>query len=109
MLLARSTIASQTDVQQRVSKGLQAFRATCRDAGGDFASLQQSERERLLRELDVAAQADEEALACGRARARAPGLFQLRNRTHLSVALFDHPGRCGRVRVPLEPGQPAWD
>src|SRR5262245_22485469 len=44
------------DVQQRVAKGLQAFRGTCRGAGGEFSTLQPSERERLLRELDAAAQ-----------------------------------------------------
>ena len=50
----------QPDVQQRVSKGLLAFRTTSQNAGGEFASLQQPERERLLRELDTAAHADKD-------------------------------------------------
>jgi glucoside 3-dehydrogenase (cytochrome c) hitch-hiker subunit len=97
----------EADVQQRVANGLQAFRATCRDAGGDFASLQQPERERLLRALDVAAQADKEhwfavvrELALWAYFSSEVGLTQ-------AMRYEITPGRWDPC-LPLQPGQPAW-
>jgi hypothetical protein len=96
------------EVQQRVLKGLQAFRATCRDAGGDFASLQPSVRERLLRELDAAAQADDKHWF-GNVRELALNAY-FSSEIGLTRALryAMTPGRYDGC-VPLEPGQPAWD
>ena len=97
----------EADVKQRVAQGLQAFRATCREAGGDFASLAQPERERLLRALDVAAQAEKEHwfavvrdLALWTYFSSEVGLTQAM-RYELTPGRFDP---C----LPLKPGQPAW-
>lgn len=97
----------EADVGQRVAKGLQAFRATCREAGGDFATLQQPEREHLLGALDVAAQAEKDHwfaavrdLALWAYFSSEVGLTQAM-RYELTPGRFDP---C----LPLEPGQPAW-
>ena len=96
------------DVQQRVSKGLQAFRSTCRDAGGDFASLRQPVRERLLRELDVAAQADEKHWFAAVRELALQAFFSSEIGLTRALRYSITPGRYDAC-VPLEPGQPAWD
>jgi len=96
------------DVQQRVSKGLQAFRATRRDAGGDFASLQQTERERLIRELDVSAQADEKHWFTAVRELALNAYFSSEIGLTRALRYSITPGRYDAC-VPLEPGQPAWD
>jgi hypothetical protein len=96
------------DVQQRVSEGLAAFRALCRERGGDFGSLQQPERQQLLRELDVTAQqaghthwfAVVRDLALWAYFSSEVGLTQAM-RYELT------PGRWDPC-LPLKPGQPAW-
>ncbi|HJY36671.1 MAG TPA: gluconate 2-dehydrogenase subunit 3 family protein [Steroidobacteraceae bacterium] len=98
----------EADVQQRVAKGLQAFRATSRDAGGDFSSLQQSERERLLRELDVAAQADEEHWFAAVRELALHAYFSSEIGLTRALRYSITPGRYDAC-VPLQPGQPAWD
>ena len=98
----------EADVQQRVAKGLQAFRATCRDAGGDFASLQQSERERLLRELDTAAQADEKHWFAAVRGLALHAYFSSEIGLTRALRYSITPGRYDAC-APLEPGQPAWD
>jgi hypothetical protein len=95
------------DVQQRVSKGLQAFRATCRDAGGDFASLQQAERERLIREQDVAAQADEKHWFADVRELALQVYFSSEVGLTRAMRYEITPGRYDAC-VPLVPGQPAW-
>jgi hypothetical protein len=98
----------EADVKPRVSQGLQAFRATCRDAGGDFSSLQQSERERLLRELDVAAQADEKHWFAAVRELALYAYFSSEIGLTRALRYSITPGRYDAC-VPLEPGQPAWD
>lgn len=96
------------EVQQRVAAGLQAFRETCRERGGAFAMLPPAERERLLRELDAAAQqagdthwfASVRQLALNAYFSSEIGL----TRAMRYVAI---PGRYEGC-IPLEPGQPAW-
>lgn len=95
------------DVQQRVSKGLQAFRATCRDAGGDFGSLQQPERERLLRELDVAAQADKEHWFAAVRELALWAYFSSEVGLTQAMRYELTPGRWDPC-LALKPGQPAW-
>jgi glucoside 3-dehydrogenase (cytochrome c) hitch-hiker subunit len=95
------------DVQQRVSKGLQAFRATCRDAGGEFGSLQQPERERMLRELDTAAQADKEHWFNAVRELAVDAYFSSEIGLTRAMRYSITPGRYDAC-VPLEPGQPAW-
>jgi hypothetical protein len=97
----------KADVQQRVSKGLQAFRATCRDAGGEFGSLQQSERERLLRELETPAQADEEHWFNAVRELAVDAYFSSEIGLTRAMRYSITPGRYDAC-VPLEPGQPAW-
>lgn len=97
----------ETDVQQRVSKGLAAFRETCRAAGGDFGSLQQPERERLLRELDVAAQADKENWFAEVRELALQVYFSSEIGLTRAMRYSITPGRYDAC-VPLEPGQPAW-
>jgi len=94
-------------VQERVSKGLQAFRATCRDAGGEFGSLQPPERERLLRELDGAAQADEEHWFAAVRELAVDAYFSSEIGLTRAMRYSITPGRYDAC-VPLEPGQPAW-
>jgi hypothetical protein len=99
----------KADDQQRVVKGLEAFRATCRERrGGEFASLSRADRESVLREID--------------AEARKPGashyypLFaELARGAYFSSEIgltralryTLSPGRWDGC-VPLAPGQPAW-
>jgi hypothetical protein len=97
----------EPDVQQRVAQGLQAFRATCRDAGGEFGSLQPSERERLLRELDGAAQADEAHWFAAVRELAVDAYFSSEIGLTRAMRYSITPGRYDSC-VPLEPGQPAW-
>jgi hypothetical protein len=96
------------DEQLRVTKGLQAFRATCRDAGGDFASLQKSERERLVHELDVAGQADEKHWFAAVRGLALNAYFSSEIGLTRALRYSITPGRYDGC-VPLAPGQPAWD
>lgn len=98
----------EADVKQRVTKGLQAFRVTCRDAGGDFGSLQPPERERLLRELDVAAQADDKHWFAAVRELALHAYFSSEIGLTRALRYSITPGRYDAC-VPLEPGQPAWD
>jgi hypothetical protein len=97
----------EADVQQRVSKGLQAFRATCKEAGGEFASLLQPERERLLRELDTAAQADKDHWFNAVRELAVDVYFSSEIGLTRAMRYSITPGRYDAC-VPLEPGQPAW-
>ena len=101
------TDCESVDVQQRVSKGLQAFRATCREAGGEFASLKPPERERLLRELDVAAQADEMHWFAAVRELSINVYFSSEIGLTRAMRYTITPGRYDGC-IPLEPGQPAW-
>lgn len=96
------------DVQRRVAAGLQAFRETCRKSGGTFASLAQSERERLLREMDAAAQKDGDSHWFSSVRQLALNAYFTSEigatRATRYVAV---PGRYEGC-IPLKPGQPAW-
>jgi hypothetical protein len=102
------TDCSPAEVQQRVASGLSELRAVCRERGGEFGSLQQSERERLLRELDAAAQqatkphwfAEVRELALNAYFSSEIGLTRAMRYTIT-------PGRYDAC-IPLEPGQPAW-
>jgi hypothetical protein len=95
------------DVQRRVAEGLQAFRATCQERGGAFASLPQAERERLLRDVDAEARqagdrhwfASVRGLALNAYFSSEVGLTQ-------AMRYVPIPGRYQGC-VPLEPGQPA--
>jgi hypothetical protein len=98
---------STAEVRQRVSKGLESFRATCRGAGGEFASLRQPERERLLRELDVAAQADQEHWFNAVRELAVDAYFSSEIGLTRAMRYSITPGRYDAC-VPLEPGQPAW-
>ena len=97
------------DVQQRVSDGLRAFRATCRERGGAFASLPQPERERLLREVDTGAQQAGEShwfVVVRDLALRAYFTSEIgMTRAMRYVAI---PGRWEGC-LPLAPGQPAWN
>jgi hypothetical protein len=97
----------EADVQQRVSKGLQAFRATCKEAGGEFASLLQPERGRLLRELDTAAQADKDHWFNAVRELAVDVYFSSEIGLTRAMRYSITPGRYDAC-VPLEPGQPAW-
>jgi hypothetical protein len=97
----------KADVQQRVSQGLQAFRATCKAAGGELASLQQSERERLLRELDTAAQADKDHWFNAVRELAVDAYFSSEIGLTRAMRYSITPGRYDAC-IPLEPGQPAW-
>ena len=96
------------DEQQRVSQGLQELRAVCRDRGGAFGSLQPSERERLLSELDVQAQQAGKAHWFEVVRDLALQVY-FSSEIGLTRALRYEitPGRYDSC-VPLVPGQPAW-
>jgi hypothetical protein len=95
--------------QQRVVKGLDTFRATCRERrGGEFASLPRSERESLLREIDAEAQ-----------KAGASHYFDLVSELSRGAYFSSEIGLTKALRynpspgrwegcVPLAPGQPAW-
>ncbi|HEY7640159.1 MAG TPA: gluconate 2-dehydrogenase subunit 3 family protein [Steroidobacteraceae bacterium] len=97
----------QPDVQQRVSQGLQAFRATCKNAGGEFSSLQRPERERLLRELDTAAQADDKHWFSAVRDLAVDAYFSSEIGLTRAMRYTITPGRYDAC-VPLEPGQPSW-
>jgi hypothetical protein len=97
----------EADVQQRIAKGLQALRATCRDAGGEFGSLQQPQRERLLRELDVAAQAGKDHWFAAVRELALDEYFSSEIGLTRAMRYSITPGRYDAC-VPLEPGQPAW-
>ena len=90
--------------QRRVVQGLQAFRA--RSAG--FASLPQTDRERLLRELDAEAKRTGEThyfLLVRELAVRAYFSSEVGMTKALRYVLV--PGRWTGC-VPLPPGQPAW-
>jgi hypothetical protein len=97
----------ETDVQQRVAKGLQAFRATCRKAGGEFGALRQPERERMVRELDAAAQTDKEHWFAAVRELALNAYFSSEIGLTRAMRYSITPGRYDAC-VPLEPGQPAW-
>lgn len=96
------------DVQRQVSKGLAAFRAVCRDRGGEFGSLQPTERQRLLSELDVAAQQAGKTHWFAVVRDLALQVY-FSSEIGLTRAMRYEitPGRYDAC-VPLVPGQPAW-
>lgn len=96
------------DVQQRVSNGLQEFRAICRDRGGAFASLTRPERERLLREVDATAQKAGEAHWFAVTRQLALHAYFTSELGLTRATRYVHvPGRWDGC-IPLAPGQPAW-
>jgi hypothetical protein len=96
------------DVQQRVAAGLCAFRAACRERGGEFAALPQSERERLLRETDAAARQQGDAHWFSTVRELAlTSYFTSEVGATKALRYVPIPGRY-RGCVPLQPGQPAW-
>lgn len=96
------------EVRQRVAAGLQAFRATCRERGGAFAMLAQAERERLLREVDAAAQKTGETHWFSSVRRLAlDAYFTSEVGATRATRYVAVPGRYDAC-VPLEPGQPAW-
>lgn len=96
------------DVQRRITTGLQAFRTTCREHGGAFASLPQSERERLLREVDAEALQAGDAYWFAAVRELALNAY-FSSEIGLTRAMryVPIPGQY-RGCVPLAPGQPAW-
>ncbi len=94
--------------QKRVVNGLREFRGMCRQrCGGNFASLPQAEREKVLREVDAEAQ-------------KAPThYFGLVRSLALQAYFSSEIGMTKALRyvmvpgkwvgcVPLTPGQPAW-
>jgi hypothetical protein len=97
------------DAQQRVVQGLKDFRAVCRGRCGDsFASLPRSEREKLLREIDVEALTVATEHYFPLVRELALGAY-FSSEIGLTRALryVPVPGRYTGC-VPLQPGQPAW-
>ena len=102
------TDSYKADDQQRVVKGLDAFRATCREKrSGEFVSLSRSDRESLLREIDSAAQKSPTHYF-GLVRELAQGAY-FSSETGMTKALryIQNPGRWEGC-MPLAPGQPAW-
>jgi hypothetical protein len=96
------------DVQQRVTAGLRAFRATCRAAGGSFESLPRADRERLLRETDAAARLAGDAHWYSTVRELAlTSYFTSEVGMTRATRYVPIPGRYQGC-VPLAPGQPAW-
>ena len=96
------------EVQQRVAAGLQAFRETCRKSGGAFAALAQPERERLLREVDAAAQEEGDTHWFSSVRQLAlTAYFTSEIGATRATRYVAVPGRYEGC-IPLEPGQPAW-
>lgn len=95
--------------QQRVVKGLDAFRATCRERrGGEFAPLARTDRESLLREIDADAKKAGDSHYFGLVRELALGAY-FSSQVGVTQALryVPVPGRWEGC-VPLTPGQPAW-
>lgn len=96
------------DVQRRIAAGLQAFRTTCRERGGAFASLSQAERERLLREVDAEArQAGDEHWFTAVRELALNAYFSSEIGLTRAMRYVPIPGRYQGC-VPLAPGQPAW-
>lgn len=96
------------EVGRRVAKGLQAFRATCRERGGEFAALPVATREALLRELDAAAVAAREGHWFSDVRRLAlDAYFSSEIGLTRAMRYVPIPGRYDGC-VPLAPGQPAW-
>ncbi len=95
-------------VQRRVAAGLQAFRATCRKRGGEFASLPRAEREGLLREVDAAAvEAGETHWFSDVRRLALDAYFSSEVGLTKAMRYVPIPGRYEGC-IPLAPGQPAW-
>jgi hypothetical protein len=95
--------------QQRVVRGLQDFRITCRErCGSGFATLAIVERERLLREIDAEARKAADTHYFGLVRELALRAY-FSSEIGLTRALryVRVPGRWEGC-VPLAPGQPAW-
>lgn len=108
MMMLMLADCESPETQQRVAAGLRELRAACRERGGGFASLPVAERERLLTELDAAAQKVGEEHWFTRVRALALQTY-FNSEVGLTQALryIPVPGRYDGC-VPLEPGQPAW-
>jgi hypothetical protein len=99
----------EPEAQERVVKGLEEFRKTCRQrCGGSFASLPQKEREQVLREIDAEAQKAGPAHYFGLVRELATRAY-FSSEIGMTKALryVMVPGKWVGC-VPLEPGQPAW-
>lgn len=93
---------------ERVVNGLKAFRQNCKACGGNFASLPQAEREKILRDIDA------EAVKAGEKHYFAL-VRELATRAYFSSEI----GKTKALRyvmvpgkwvgcVPLQRGQPAW-
>lgn len=99
----------EPEVQRRVLRGLQEFRAICRARrGAAFTSLAPPERERLLREIDAEAEEAGEAHWFGIIRELALRAYfssEIGMTRALRYVLI--PGRWEGC-IPLAPGQPAW-
>jgi hypothetical protein len=99
----------EPETQRRVLRGLQEFRAICRDrCGAGFASMAPLEREGLLREIDAEAQRAGEAHWFGITRELALRAY-FSSEVGMTKALryVLNPGRWEPC-IPLAPGQPAW-
>lgn len=93
---------------ERVVNGLKEFRKTCKRCGGSFASLPQTEREQILREVDAEAVkvGDKHYFALVRELAtRAYFSSEIGKTKAMRYVLV--PGKWVGC-VPLTPGQPAW-
>lgn len=95
------------DEQDLVSKGLQEFRVLCRERGGEFSSLQQSQREQLLREMDEAAEHAETHWFAVVSELAVHVYFSSEVGLTRAMRYELTPGRYDAC-VPLVPGQPAW-
>jgi hypothetical protein len=95
--------------QERVVNGLKEFRRMCRErCGGDFATLPQKERERVLREIDGEAQKAGPTHYFGLVRELAlRAYFSSEIGMTKALRYVMVPGRWVGC-VPLAPGQPAW-
>ena len=95
--------------QHRVARGLQAFRAMCRNRHGrDFNRLAPHEREGLLRTLDLQAQQTGDGHWFGLFRDVAQrAYFTSEVGATQALRYLPVPGRWEGC-VPLRPGQPAW-
>lgn len=103
------TDCHRADDQQRVVKGLDAFRATCRERrNGEFASLPRSDRETLLREIDADAKQAGDSHYFGLVRDLVLGAY-FSSEIGVTKALRYNPvpGRWEGC-VPLRTGQPTW-
>lgn len=97
------------EAQQRVVAGLDEFRMACRRRyGADFASVTESERAQLLREMDAEAQAADSTHYFGLVRELAVRAY-FSSEVGMTKALryVLVPGKWVGC-VPLAPGQPAW-